>query len=107
MPPPILGIFFWFTNLHDFVDLFFTKAIRYFLSSFRLPGESQIIDRIMENFAEKFCNDNPSHIFENATTAYVLAYATIMLQTDAHNPQVKNKMTLDGFCSINRGINNG
>ena len=95
-----------FTNLHEFVDLFFTKAIRYFLSSFRLPGESQIIDRIMENFAEKFCNDNPT-VFENATAAYVLAYATIMLQTDAHNPQVKNKMTLDGFCSINRGVNNG
>ena len=49
-----------FTNLHDFVDMFFTKAIRYYLSSFRLPGESQIIDRIMEMFAEKFCKDNPT-----------------------------------------------
>jgi Sec7-like guanine-nucleotide exchange factor len=60
----------------------------------------------MERFAEKFCEDNPE-TFENATTAFVLAFSTIMLQTDAHNPTIKNKMTVDSFCTINRGINNG
>ena len=40
-------------------------------------------------------------------TAYVLAYSTIMLNTDAHNPQVKNRMTKADFLKNNRGINDG
>jgi len=38
-------------------------------------------------------------------TAYVLAYSTIMLNTDAHNPQVKRRMTRQDFIKNNRGIN--
>jgi hypothetical protein len=32
-----------------------------FLSLFRLPGEAQKIDRIMNSFADKFMTDNPNH----------------------------------------------
>jgi brefeldin A-inhibited guanine nucleotide-exchange protein len=45
--------------------------------------------------------------FASADTAYVLAYSIIMLNTDAHNPMVKNKMTREGFQKNNRGINGG
>ena len=38
-------------------------------------------------------------------TAYVLAYSVIMLNTDAHNPQVKKRMTKPDFIKNNRGIN--
>jgi brefeldin A-inhibited guanine nucleotide-exchange protein len=44
-----------------------------------------------------------THIF--IATAYVLAYSTIMLNTDAHNPQVKHRMTKQDFIKNNRGIN--
>lgn len=37
----------------------------------------------------------------------MLAYSTILLNTDAHNPQVKNRMTKQGFIANNRGINDG
>ena len=37
----------------DFTSLSFDAAIRTFLNGFRLPGEAQKIDRIMEKFAEK------------------------------------------------------
>ena len=37
----------------DFASLSFDAAIRTFLNGFRLPGEAQKIDRIMEKFAEK------------------------------------------------------
>ena len=40
-------------------------------------------------------------------TAYVLAYSTILLNTDAHNPQVKTRMTKADFIKNNRGINDG
>ena len=41
-----------------------------------------------------------------ADTAYVLAYSTIMLNVDQHNPQVKKRMTKQEFIKNNRGINN-
>ena len=40
-------------------------------------------------------------------TAYVLSYSVILLNTDAHNPQVKKRMTRADFVKNNRGINEG
>ncbi|URE30228.1 Guanine nucleotide-exchange protein [Musa troglodytarum] len=76
------------------------------LIGFRLPGEAQKIDRIMEKFAERYCKCNPK-AFTSADTAYVLAYSVILLNTDAHNPMVKNKMSPDDFIRNNRGIDDG
>ncbi|KAK4405407.1 Brefeldin A-inhibited guanine nucleotide-exchange protein 1 [Sesamum angolense] len=83
--------------MHAYVDSFnfekmgFGEAIRFFLRGFRLPGEAQKIDRIMEKFAERYCKCNPNS-FTSADTAYVLAYSVIMLNTDAHNSMVKDKI---------------
>jgi hypothetical protein len=57
------------------------------MQGFRLPGEAQKIDRLMEKFAERYVKCNPAS-FKSADVAYVLAYSVIMLNTDAHNPQV-------------------
>ncbi|KAJ3682434.1 hypothetical protein LUZ60_015007 [Juncus effusus] len=98
--------------MHAYVDSFefqgmeFDNAIRTFLQGFRLPGEAQKIDRIMEKFAERYCKCNPK-TFISADTAYVLAYSVILLNTDAHNPMVKNKMSPDDFIRNNRGIDDG
>jgi cytohesin len=45
-----------FVSLHDFTDLILVQALRQFLWSFRLPGEAQKIDRMMECFAEDIVN---------------------------------------------------
>ncbi|GAB2267564.1 Protein big1 [Dionaea muscipula] len=98
--------------MHAYVDSFnfenldFGEAIRFFLRGFRLPGEAQKIDRIMEKFAERYCICNPNS-FTSADTAYVLAYSVIMLNTDAHNNMVKDKMTKADFIRNNRGIDDG
>ena len=63
-----------------------------FLDGFRLPGEAQKIDRLVEKFAERYLNCN-GEFFKSADVAYVLAYSVVMLNTDAHNPQVKTKMS--------------
>ena len=98
--------------MHAYVDSFnfealdFGEAIRFFLRGFRLPGEAQKIDRIMEKFAERYCKCNPNS-FTSADTAYVLAYSVILLNTDAHNNMVKDKMTKADFIRNNRGIDDG
>ncbi|ORY77664.1 hypothetical protein BCR37DRAFT_382549 [Protomyces lactucae-debilis] len=100
--------------MHDFVDQLeftgkdFVEALRRFLQTFRLPGESQKIDRFMLKFADRYCQGNPE-AFANADTAYVLAYSVIMLNTDAHNSNVaKNRrMTKAEFLRNNSGIDDG
>lgn len=94
-----------FAGSLDFAGMRIDHALRYFLSFFRLPGEAQKIDRVVENFANRFVECNPD--FASKDGAYVLAFAIIMLQTDLHNPQVKAKMTLEGFLRNNRGVNDG
>ncbi|KAK2665759.1 hypothetical protein Ddye_004333 [Dipteronia dyeriana] len=95
-----------YVDSFDFKGMDFGEAIRFFLRGFRLPGEAQKIDRIMEKFAERYCKCNPSS-FTSADTAYVLAYSVIMLNTDAHNSMVKDKMTKVDFIRNNRGIDDG
>ncbi|XP_043665839.1 cytohesin-1 isoform X3 [Vespa velutina] len=95
-----------FVELHDFTDLILVQALRQFLWSFRLPGEAQKIDRMMECFAQRYCQLNPN-IFTNTDTCYVLSFAIIMLNTSLHNPSVKDKPSVEQFISMNRGINNG
>uniref|UniRef100_A0A7N0TCL6 SEC7 domain-containing protein n=1 Tax=Kalanchoe fedtschenkoi TaxID=63787 RepID=A0A7N0TCL6_KALFE len=95
-----------YVEAFDFQDMEFDEAIRTFLLGFRLPGEAQKIDRIMEKFAERYCKCNPK-VFSSADTAYVLAYSVILLNTDAHNPMVKTKMSPEDFIRNNRGIDDG
>mmetsp|Transcript_13201 Transcript_13201/g.37209 ORF Transcript_13201/g.37209 Transcript_13201/m.37209 type:complete len:2067 (+) Transcript_13201:204-6404(+) len=75
-------------------------ALRSLLGHFRLPGEAQKIDRIMEKFAERYCKDNPG-VFRTADAAYMLSFAIIMLNTDAHNPMVDEKMSREDFVLMN------
>ncbi|XP_026019855.1 cytohesin-2-like isoform X2 [Astatotilapia calliptera] len=95
-----------FVGLHEFSDLNLVQALRQFLWSFRLPGEAQKIDRMMEAFAARYCGCNPG-VFQSTDTCYILSFAIIMLNTSLHNPNVKDKPTLQRFVSMNRGINNG
>jgi len=95
-----------FVELHDFTDLILVQALRQFLWSFRLPGEAQKIDRMMETFAQRYCQLNPD-IFTNSDTCYVLSFAIIMLNTSLHNPSVKDKPSVEQFITMNRGINDG
>ncbi|KAA0713467.1 SEC7 and coiled-coil domain-containing protein 1 [Triplophysa tibetana] len=95
-----------FVDLHEFSHLNLVQALRQFLWSFRLPGEAQKIDRMMEAFATRYCNCIPG-VFQSTDTCYILSFAIIMLNTSLHNPNVKEKTTLERFISMNRGINNG
>lgn len=109
---------------------------RRFLFHFRLPGEAQKIDRMMNAFAVQYYNQNKDYVFRSAgashstdsmkkrssstedsfihkhnqpTTdaAHIMAFSVMMLNTDAHNAQIKKKMTEEEFLRNNRLINDG
>jgi uncharacterized membrane protein YgcG len=88
--------------------MFIDDALRKFLEGFRLPGEAQQIDRILEKFSIKFHAACPG-VFQHADVAYILAFSIIMLNTDLHSANIPKakKMTLEQYLSSCRGINQG
>ena len=86
----------YFTESFDFKNIDIIQALRLFLSTFLLPAEGQKIDRIIEHFASEYYKDNPT-LFANADSAYYLFYGIMILQTELHNPNVKDRMTLEEF----------
>ncbi|EDW27323.1 GL21229 [Drosophila persimilis] len=94
-----------YIDAFNFRQMEVVAALRILLEEFRLPGEAQKIDRLMEKFASRYCECNPQNqLFQSADTVYVLAFSIIMLTTDLHSPQVKHKMTKEQYIKMNRGI---
>ncbi|KAI7521621.1 Sec7-domain-containing protein, partial [Hortaea werneckii] len=98
-----------FMELFDFQGMRVDEALRQLLNTFRLPGESQLIERIVTVFCEKYYNSaSPEHIADQ-DAVFVLTYAIIMLNTDLYNPNVKtqNRMSQEAFSKNLRGVNAG
>ncbi|CAH6722603.1 ARF guanine-nucleotide exchange factor 2 [[Candida] jaroonii] len=106
----------YFIELFDFEGLRVDEALRVLLKSFRLPGESQQIERIVELFGERYakCQENfesqgeEEFIKPDSDSVFVLSYSIIILNTDLHSPQVKKQMTFDAYKRNLKGTyNNG
>lgn len=93
-----------FIESFDFNGKRMDEALRSMLVSFRLPGESQQIERLLGKFSERYQETNPSQV-ANADAGYLLAYSIIMLNVDQHKPNLKRRMTLDDYTRNLRGGN--
>ncbi|GMH10381.1 hypothetical protein Nepgr_012222 [Nepenthes gracilis] len=80
-----------FVGTFDFRDMCLDTALRIFLETFRLNGESK----------------DSKNIFVDKDAALTISYSLILLNTDQHNVQVRKKMTEEDFIQNNRGINDG
>lgn len=94
-----------YVNSFNFSGHSLLDSLRMFLASFRLPGEAQQIDRILNSYASKVheqCNDRTS--LASIDVAYLLSFSIIMLNTDLHNPNIKEekKMSLPAFHRNNK-----
>ena len=84
------------------------EAMRELLESFRLPGESALIERIMTVFSEQYCASDVPEGVADKDAAFVLTYAILMLNTDQYNPNLKSsaRMGYTDFAKNLRGVNN-
>ncbi|KAF2994489.1 GDP/GTP exchange factor for ARF [Curvularia kusanoi] len=98
-----------FMKLFEFRGLRLDEALRLLLHSFRLPGESALIERIVTVFSEEYYNAAQPEEIANKDAIFVLTYAVIMLNTDQHNPNLKGdkRMKLEDFGRNLRGVNDG
>ncbi|PTB80831.1 guanine nucleotide exchange factor [Trichoderma longibrachiatum ATCC 18648] len=98
-----------FMDLFDFSGKRIDQALRLLLETFRLPGEAPLIAAVVESFSEKYCDCNTICEVANKDAVFILTYAIIILNTDQHNPNVRNekRMTLNDFSRNLRGQNGG
>jgi len=98
-----------YIDLFDFSGKRVDEALRELLNSFRLPGESALIERIVTVFSEKYCGKSTPEGIAGSEAIYILSYAIIMLNTDQHNPTLKKqkRMTYPDFAKNLRGVNGG
>lgn len=96
-----------FLDLFDFAGKRVDEAVRLLLESFRLPGESALIERIVTAFAKKYFATSGSDVIESEDAVFILTYAIIMLNVDQHSPKLKGKkrMELVDFARNLRGVN--
>ena len=93
---------------YKFASIPLDDALRLLMKQFRLPGEAQQIDRILEMFAKSYHDQNPG-VFASHDTAHILSFSVMMLNTDLHNQSIaaQKKMSVQEFVRNNRGINKG
>lgn len=108
-----------FMHLFKFAGLRVDEALRLLLKAFRLPGESQQIERIVELFADDYveCISDESAlpatepgqepVRPDRDAVFVLSYSIIMLNTDLHNPKVKQQMDLEAYKRNLKGVYGG
>ena len=103
-----------YCNLFHFEGQQLLDGLRMFLAAFRLPGEAQQIDRILQAFADscsKVCEESSRgslNLFSEdpkraSDAAYLLSFSIIMLNTDRHNENIREdrKMSVDDFVKNN------
>jgi Sec7 domain len=76
-----------FSYFGDSIDM----AVRKMLMQVELPKETQQIDRLLQGFADRYCECNPG-IFVSTDEAYFVAFSILLLHSDTHNKSNKRKM---------------
>lgn len=87
-----------YLNTFDFRNFDILKAYRIFVSTFKLTGESDTIYNIIVAFSEKYFKDNQKdENLRSVDEVSTLAYSVLMLNTDLHDPNIKEHMTIEAF----------
>lgn len=76
-----------------------------YLDTFKLPGEAQQVDRVLENFSKVYFRQQTSQVLRDQDAVHVLAFSIVMLNTDLHNDNIRTRMTMEQFIRNNRGLN--
>lgn len=105
--PFCMAVLECFTGELDLSGMQVDVALRKFQQHFRMPGEAQKIERLMEIFSQRYCQCNVDIVarLRSPDTIFVLAFAIIMLNTDLHTPNMKpeRRMQVDDFIKNLRG----
>lgn len=86
-----------YMELFDWTGLNIVTALRSLCSRLALKAESQLIDRLIDAFAKRWCECNPNHGFKSADVVHTICYSVFLLNTDLHMVDMSTKMTRNQF----------
>ncbi|KAJ3176326.1 hypothetical protein HDU87_005368 [Geranomyces variabilis] len=88
-----------FLDMLHFKNLRVDESLRLFLSTVRLPGETFVIDAVLDAFAKRWYNCNKDSVHSDANVILKLVFAIMELNADLHNPYADEggKVTMREF----------
>ncbi|KAL4432129.1 hypothetical protein ABPG74_014383 [Tetrahymena malaccensis] len=101
-------VFQQFLQYYDMTNQNIVESLRTLFKVMYPPNTQEALDRILQQFGEKYIKDNPN-VYRNAGVTYTLSYAIMMLQTNLYNPQIKEKekLNLQKFIQLVSKIDDG
>ncbi|KXN90627.1 PH and SEC7 domain-containing protein C11E3.11c, partial [Leucoagaricus sp. SymC.cos] len=81
----------------DFADLRLDVAFRRMCAKLYLKGETQQVDRILEEFSKRYWDCNPGGLFGSANIVHAVAYSLLLLNTDLHVADLASRMSRAQF----------
>jgi hypothetical protein len=87
-------VMYAYVDYFDFNGMDFVPALRQFLDGFRLPGEAQKIDRLMEKFASRYCECNPKLV---VLTTYLRIFGFLLFYWTCIHASVSSVCMLSGY----------
>lgn len=91
-----------YLNTFNFKGMDILSAYRLFVSTFKLGGESFVLYNIILEFSKKFFSDTKGEgVFMCEDQVSTFAYSVLMLNTDLHDPGVKEHMKVEDFIKNN------
>ncbi|KAI0332360.1 hypothetical protein GY45DRAFT_1344763 [Cubamyces sp. BRFM 1775] len=86
-----------YMNNFDFSNLRLDQAFRKLCGKLYLKAETQQVDRILEEFARRYWECNPTTILGSASVVHAVAYSVLLLNTDLHVAELASRMSKNQF----------
>ncbi|GLB37099.1 putative pleckstrin homology domain containing protein [Lyophyllum shimeji] len=86
-----------YVNYFDFSGLRLDLAFRRLCAKLYLKGETQQVDRILEEFSRRYWECNPGGVYGSANIVHAVSYSLLLLNTDLHVADLTTRMSRSQF----------
>ncbi|KAI0930571.1 hypothetical protein AcV5_007248 [Taiwanofungus camphoratus] len=87
----------YYMDFFDFSNLRLDHAFRRLCAKLYLKGETQQVDRILEEFGRRYFDCNPTTVLGSASVVHAVTYSLLLLNTDLHVAELSNRMSRGQF----------
>ncbi|KAH7038997.1 Sec7 domain-containing protein [Macrophomina phaseolina] len=86
-----------YMEIYEWTGFSILLAMRDLCNRLVLKGETQEVDRVLDSFANRWCECNPNHGFKSPGAVHTICYSLLLLNTDLHMADIESKMTRGQF----------
>ncbi|KAI0769773.1 hypothetical protein BD413DRAFT_604874 [Trametes elegans] len=87
----------YYMSNFDFSNLRLDQAFRKLCGKLYLKAETQQVDRILEEFARRYWECNPTTVLGSASVVHAVSYSILLLNTDLHVAELASRMSRSQF----------